>query len=356
MNIKQKISASPLGSILYWVVASATAAGLILSILSWANVCTTACSAAHEYRFFGMPFAWIGVAFFFLAGVLHYLSLEKPILSTYLGWMMAGALGSEVIFVGIQKYVIGGWCPICLGIAAMVALVLLMYGVAYIKKLSTYNHTRQKDLFMKHLYKSMTPLAFFAVGLLAAFIGVAKPVDAADNTAAVVNRLEMGNKNSDTKVYFITDWFCPACKKAEPEVANIYSAVQSRVGFFFVDLAVHPNTANYTPYNIAFMVNDKSKYIAIRHELDELTYHENAPTDEQMEAIAKKIGVPFHEMSFREIKTAMKFYDDVTDKYDINKTPTMVIENTKTKKKAILNGTGEITVENVQKTIESLAK
>lgn len=356
MNIKTKISSSPLGPVLYWTVALAIAAGFILSILSWTNICSTACSAAHKYRLFGMPFEWIGAGFFIMAGVLHYLSLNSPILSTYLGWMMAGALGSEVIFLGIQKYVIGGWCPICVSIASVIALILLTYGFVYIRKLLTLNKTNQKDLFMRQLSKSLTPLAFFTVGMLLAFIGVAKPVDAADNQTAMVSRLEMGNKDSDTKIYFITDWFCPACKKAEPAVAKIYSATKDKVGFFFVDLAVHANTANYTPYNVAFMANDKSKYIAVRHALDELSYRENSPTDEQMEAIAKKIGVPFHEMSFREVKTAMKFFDDVANKYDINRTPTMVIENTRTKKKAILNGTREITLENVQKTIESLAK
>lgn len=322
-------------------MALAIAAGLVLSILAWADVCTTACSAAHEYRLFGMPFEWIGVAFFAIAGIWHVLSLNKPSLSNYLGWMTAGALGSEVVFIGVQKYVIGAWCPICLGIAAVVGFIFLVQVMVSIK---------QKDLIMK----SLTTLAFFTMGFLMAFIGIAKPVEAIDNPSAIISRLEMGNNNSDTKVYFITDWFCPACKKAEPEVANIYSAIQSRVGFFFVDLAVHANTANYTPYNIAFMINSKPKYLAIRHELDKLSYEENSPTDEQMTAIAKKLNVPFHEVSFREIKTAMQFYDQVAEKYDVNKTPTMVIENIKTNKKAILNGTGEITLSTVQKTIESL--
>lgn len=349
MDINQKIASSSWGTFLYWTVALSASAGFILSILAWAKVCSTACSAAHDYRFFGMPFEWIGVAFFAIIGILHGLSLDRPALSTYVGWMAAGALGAEIVFIGIQKFVIGGWCPICLSIAAMVAIIVLAYSVASIKRF-------KKDLLMKHFTKSLTPIALLIVGFFVAFVGVAKPVDAADNATAIVSRLEMGNKNSDIKVYFITDWFCPACKKTEPEVANIFSAIQGKVGFFFVDLAVHANTANYTPYNIAFMVNDQAKYLAIRHELDALSYEQDSPTDEQMEAIAKKLHVPFHEMSFREIKTAMKFYDQIADKYNVDKTPTMVIENAKTSKKAILNGTAEITLPNVQKTIESLAK
>ncbi len=329
---------------LYWVVAVGIAAGLVLSIVSWLNACTTECSAAHEYRFFGMPFEWIGVAFFGVAGVLHYLSYTN-----YVGFMMAGAFGSEVVFVGIQKYVIGSWCPLCLSIAAVVAVVLIAYGIAYMT-------TRQKGSIMKQVYKGLTSLAFFTAGFIIAVAGVAKPADAVASTASVVNQIEMGNKSSPIKVYFISDWFCDACKKTEPAIAKIYPAIQGRVGFFFIDLAVHANTANYTPYNIAFIINDKAKYIEIRHELDELSYYQDAPTDVQMAAIAKKMGVPFHEVSFREVEAVMKFYDEIAAKYGIEKTPTMVIENSNTKQKAILNGTTEITLPNVEKTIDTLSK
>lgn len=356
MNTNQNNSSPYLNPISYWIVAISILAGLILSIVSWMDACTEACSAAHQYRFFGLRFEWLGVTIFLTAGLLHFYAKTKPYLTRLVGLMMIGALGSEVVFIGIQKYVIGSWCPLCLSIASTIGIIVLVYVVNYIKNLYQYMHQKQKGLIMKQLFKSLISMSVFTLGFLIASAGVAKPSDASAAVESIKDQLQMGNTRSNIKVYFISDWFCGACKKTEPEITKIYPAIKDRVGFYFVDLAVHSNTINYTPYNIAFIVNDKAQYMEIRHELDELSYREDSPTDEQMESIAKKLNASFHEVSFREIKAAMKYFDEISTKYNVTKTPTMVIENTKTGKNQILNGTGEITLSNVNKTIEELSK
>lgn len=346
----------PFSRFTFNLIAVAIFTGLFLTILSWTHACTEACTAAHEFRFFGLPFEWIGVAFFSIAAIMHFLSRQYTILTDLVGILMAGAFGVETMFTVIQKYVIGSWCPLCLSIAATVGIVVIAYIASYTKNLKNLIEQKQKGKVMKQIWKSFYTSSVFIFGFLIAFAGVAKPDDAFAAGPTIQDRLEMGNKNSNIRIYFISDWFCISCKKAEPEIAKIYPAVKNQTSFYFIDLAVHKNTINYTPYHLAFLVNDKANYVEIRHELDELSYRADAPTDEQMEALAKRLGVPFHELNFREIQAGLKYFEEIAAKFNVTATPTLVIENTKTKEKAILNGTSEINLDNVQKTIEKLSK
>lgn len=356
MNTKQSRVSPPFNRPLYWTIGIAIIAGFFLSFLSWMNACTEACTATHEYRFFNIRFEWIGLVFFAIAAIFHHFSRQYQIFSTLVGLMMVAALGAEIVFIGVQKYEIGSWCPLCLSIASTVAVVVIAYGIDYWKNISQVFQKRQKGYLMKQILKSLTSISLFIFGFLIAFAGVAKPADASANEQPIEEQLELGNKNSKIRIYFISDWFCTACKKVEPEILKIYPAVKNQVSFIFVDLAVHANTANYTPYNLAFMIHDKARYMEIRHELDELSYREDAPSDEQIEKIAKKLVVPFHELSFRDIEKGMKYFEQITTKYNVKATPTVVIENMQTKKNAILNGVGEITLPNVEQTITKLSK
>ena len=72
-----------------------------------------------------------------------------------------------------------------------------------------------------------------------------------------------GNENSPVEVYYITDWFCPACKQIEPELEPYYPKMMTKARLFFVDYPIHPETMNYIPYNLSFMLNDKKQYFKI---------------------------------------------------------------------------------------------
>src|SRR4051794_38778996 len=102
----------------FWLISLALIASLILSVLSWLELCVEHCSANQDYRLFGLPFAMVGITFFTVLIALHFLSRRYQFMSRLVGWLIASALGAELMFIIIQKYTIGHWCPVCLGIAA----------------------------------------------------------------------------------------------------------------------------------------------------------------------------------------------------------------------------------------------
>ena len=89
-----------------------------LTVISWMRLCSQTCAEGHSYRIFGLSFEFVGMIFFPLLCLLHVLSRKYPALVHVTGWALCAALGSEIIFIYIQKYRIGSWCPVCLSIAA----------------------------------------------------------------------------------------------------------------------------------------------------------------------------------------------------------------------------------------------
>ena len=86
-----------------------------------------------------------------------------------------------------------------------------------------------------------------------AVIGVHKEAE-----SAVIDPF-LGKTDSSVTVYFISDWFCPGCRKAEPEIERMYPAVAKLARVAFIDYPIHPETANFTPYNLQFLVYEKGE-------------------------------------------------------------------------------------------------
>ncbi len=110
----------------FWIIL-VFIVGLAMTTLSWMNVCRAACGEVHLYKYFGYDFEILGFVFFIGAGLLHALSLKFTWLGYIVGLMLAAAVGSEVNFILIQKYVIGQWCLLCLTIAAIIGVLALLY-------------------------------------------------------------------------------------------------------------------------------------------------------------------------------------------------------------------------------------
>src|SRR5262249_41190835 len=117
------------------IVSLALIAGIILSLLSWWEVCTRACAEGHKYRIYGMHFEFVGVLFFSFAAILWTLSFEDQRLLTPLKWLILSALGAESYFLYLQHFVIGKWCPMCLGIFACIALLGSVFAVDTFKRM-----------------------------------------------------------------------------------------------------------------------------------------------------------------------------------------------------------------------------
>src|ERR1700761_8723537 len=134
----------------FWLISFAFLAGLILSILSWFELCVEHCSANQSYHLFGFPFAIIGMAFFTTLLLFHFLSIHKALFSRLVGWMIGTAFGAEIMFIIVQKYQIGHWCPVCLSIAGSVGLAALILSIGYFKNLIfIIQHQNQGNIMLK---------------------------------------------------------------------------------------------------------------------------------------------------------------------------------------------------------------
>src|SRR5574340_688411 len=85
-----------LGAVLLWL---ATAAGLVLSVMSALKVCTAACSETAKYTIFGMDFGWFGIAFFAASAVALGLRTRYTLADRFLFLLFMAAAGAELRFV-----------------------------------------------------------------------------------------------------------------------------------------------------------------------------------------------------------------------------------------------------------------
>ena len=169
-------------------------------------------------------------------------------------------------------------------------------------------------------------------------------------------QLQIGQQDSPIEIYVFTDWGCPACKQLEPALEKMAPEMMKNASVVFVDLPIHPITTNYSPYNLSFMIHDKQKYILIRHELDQLSLHNPTPTQEQIKNIVSLMGVRFIPLDEQTIRDGTNYNDYLIQKFDVNRTPTMVIFNKNTQKRKNLVGLNQINESTVLSTIEDLKK
>lgn len=329
--------------------------GCVLSIVSWLRLCSGVCSESHNWRIFGLPFELFGMIFFVALMGMLILSIKYNALTFYIGVMIAGALGTEYKLIQIQKYEIGNWCPVCLSIAACIAIAALCFTIKYLSEISYAVKQRDKGELMNNMWKGISGVSVFILGILLAVIGVSRfdPLEAAEST--IKESLVFGDKESPIEIYLFTDWACPACRQLEPELEKMFPEITKHARFTFVDHAIHTETLNYSPYNVSFMIKNKPQYLKLREALTKLSTETSAPTDEQIEKLAKKEDTKYQQLHFSDIALSQKYFKQLAKQFSIAKTPTMVIVNKETKKGKKLIG-GEITESNIKKAIETLAK
>lgn len=334
----------------------AIVAGFILTLVSSMRVCTSACSQAHSYRLLNLPFETLGIIFFIVVSVLHVLSLKFVFLTTLIGWILACALGSEIMFLYIQKYKIGSWCPVCVSIATSIAVVASLYFFRYCKNCATDFEHGNKDQTMKNMFRGLSGILFMMVGFFIAFFGITKEnkLQAQENT--LKETIAFGNLSSPIEIYVFTDWECPACRSIEPLLKKIAPKIMKNAKLTFVDYPIHAGTLNFTPYNLSFMVNNKDKYFELRNALSDLSLKTTTPTDSQVEKIAQNAGAQYHQLNYSDVALGINYFKQLQKQLKIEGTPSIAIINMKNKKGKKLSGAKEITVDNITKAIDSLNK
>ncbi|HET6515840.1 MAG TPA: thioredoxin domain-containing protein [Thermodesulfovibrionales bacterium] len=326
--------------------------GLALSVASVLDLCGTfACAEAHKYAIFGIPFSIVGIAFFVIAGVVHELSISSRIFSQLFLLMIFGACGAELAFILIQKYEIQQWCKLCVGVAATVYFTAAIVSFEKIKGF-TLNPMRERRMSVMPVLRKLSVIVIvFTVGFYVAYRGAQKS-EAEENIPDII----MGNKSSSLEVFILTDWFCPACRKAEQEIERTVPAIGKRAKVVFVDVPIHGESLNYTPYNLSFLVHEKEKYLELRRALMGLTEKTKEPSTEDVQKAITPLHVTYRPLSFMLANRGIKFYDEIARTYKVTATPTVVVNNEKTKKAVRLVGTKDISEAAILRALDEVSQ
>ncbi len=320
--------------------------GILLTGVSWFKLCSQMCNDAHNYRLFDVPFEWVGWAFFAALAIFHLKGKTEPLSRWLAGLTIAGGLGAEAFFIFLQKYKIGTWCPVCLSIAGTIAFI----GICYI----FLNRRETNEGIMNKWLNIGLLTAVFTLGFTTSFFGITKIDQLQAVEDAIKEKIKFGNTSSPVQVYVFTDWACPACRMVEPAIEAMAPQIMQEAQLTFVDTVVHPETLNYAPYNLSFMVNSKPQYFKIRDALGKLSVKTKKPTEQEVVKAIAPIGARYSELPFEDVTLAMRYFEELTDKFKVTGTPTIAIVNTSAKKGKKLAGVEEITEANVLKAIKAL--
>jgi hypothetical protein len=310
-------------------VLTLIATGLVLSIVSGTDLCNFGgCSEAHLYRLFGLTFPAAGIAFFVLAGLLVSLGNRFPGAIMLYNLLLAGAAGAEISMILLQKNVIRAWCPLCLGIAAVVYLLAAGQLGRYFKSCK-----EEFTMNLKTLGKPLLMCTAALLGFILTFSGIAKPEAAASQL-----NLSLGKQESSLEVYVFSDWLCPFCVKIEGTLESVYPPLSQKARFLFVDKIIHPEAANFVPYHLSFAAYEKAKYMQLRKALFAVAQKTKSPSYDDIKAAIAPLQVTYRPLSFLEVTQSMAAFQKLAEQYKVTATPTMVIRNGKTGKSRTLTG------------------
>ena len=337
----------------YWI-AVPFAAAWILSAMSWLGICSDGCEETHLYRLFGFPLSPLGVGYFTLCG-FAFLTRNRYRFSGFsIPLLLSGALGSEFVLVWIQTYVIGKWCPLCVGIALSVVTACVLIALERLPGVAIQIHGAEGNLVMKRLAgKTVLILLAFLAGMGISATGLSKPDAFAAGLS--VKSLAFGDTESSSEVYIVTDWFCPACRAAEPEILKGARKAMRQAKVVFVDYPIHPETLNYIPFNLSFIVREKEKYLQVREALATLARKTKEPTPEDVQAAVSPLGVKYVPLNYADVLAGVQYFSTLVNKLKVPGTPSVVVQDSRTGRTKTLYGMSDITSENILKTVAEVS-
>ena len=155
-------------------------------------------------------------------------------------------------------------------------------------------------------------------------------------------------------MYIFSDWLCPICVKVEPDIEKTLPQLEKLAKIFFIDKPVHPESMNFVPYHLSFLVNEKTKYIQLRKALFDLAKRNRNPSLQDVQGAIAPLGVTYKQLSFMDVSQAMAQAQALATEYKVTGTPTIVVVNSGNKKSKTLVGGREITAENLLKAVKSV--
>ena len=354
IGMETTVSAGPGKSVRGYLIAVPFAAAWVLSAMSWLGICSGGCEETHLYRLFGILLSCLGLGYFTLCGVAV-LTRDRFRFSRFMiPVLLSGALGSEIVLIWIQKYVIGRWCPLCVGIAFSVVIACVLIALERLPGIAIGIRGGERNRMMKRLAgKAALMLFAFLAGMSITAVGLKKPDAFAANLS--VSSLAFGDLESSTEVYIITDWFCPACRVAEPEMLKGARKAMKHAKVVFVDYPIHPETFNYIPYNLSFIVREKEKYLQIREAMATLARKTKEPTPEDVQGAVSPLGVKYVPLNYADVMAGMQYFSTLLKKFNVPGTPSVVVLDSRTGKTKTLFGISDITSDNIMKTLAEVS-
>ncbi len=331
------------------MVWAGLAMALVLSIFLAVGLCPEQCKATYEWTIFGMKFPIVGIGFFAFCLLLFHFR-DRPVVRGLFPAVIAGAWGAEFTFLYVQHSIIQIWCPMCLAIALCVFVAGIALGTDYY-----YDRKNQpgagRGVTMRYLSRGSILAAVMVVGSYVSFVGLGNPANSHAETLPVA----LGKMDADVEVYVVTDWFCVACRKAEPDMERAYPNIMSRAELVFVDMPIHAESMNFIPYNLSFLVREKGRYLEIRKALFGLAERTKEPTQEDVQKAVTPMGVTYRPLNYADVNAGVQYFQSVVKAFKVQGTPAMVVFNRKTKHIKVLNGIGDLSYPNILMAVSGVA-
>jgi hypothetical protein len=90
--------------------------------------------------------------------------------------------------------------------------------------------------------------------------------------------------------------------------------------------------------------------------LDDISHTTKNPTQEQVQTAVAPFGVTLRPPNFMEILNGARQFETIYKGFKVTATPTVVIDNTRTKKRKVLVGGNEISSNSIKAAIAELDK
>jgi protein-disulfide isomerase len=128
-----------------------------------------------------------------------------------------------------------------------------------------------------------------------------------------------------------------------------------RAKLLFVEFPVHPESMNFIPYNLSFLVREKAKYLEVRKALMHLAERTKEPTPEDVQKAVAPLGVAYRPLNYSDVNAAVQYFQSLVQAFHVEGTPAMVVYNRKNRSTRLLSGVRDLSYPNILMAVSGVA-